>query len=227
MRRNTYKILVIRNEGFRLVVQSLLSVHLKTYFMRTILIFISLLILACNSSQKTNSASDLVNSLTLDSIKNCSCKDSFYAVILDSGTIENWIDSNHHRFRFDFYETKNGCFNSFKIEGWHQVSVTDTSISITLSPDNKLVAQSFNAPYHFRDIEISMKDIKKLIDSIPNTHPRKCDYKIQLTPFQDLKNNCLNIKAQIFYDCDIDATTIYTPGASKTLNPCPPNKPQG
>jgi hypothetical protein len=189
----------------------------KNFIFLLIYLLHGLLIISCNEIQSQNLASK--NLQIKDSIKadDSPCKDSFYIAILDKATVD--ANAACNRFHFDFYETKVGSFNIFNIEGWHKDNGDPQPITLSQLP----AGLALSNPYHFRDIQISKRDIDALIRTIPD---HDCDYQIHLIPFQDPTYHCLNINAQIFYDCSHDATKNYVPGSTKTLNPCPPKQPQ-
>lgn len=150
----------------------------------------------------------------------CNCSDSFYIAVIDKATFATC--TNDHRLHFAFYENKRDYIDSLKIEGWRKDNGTGAHhdpVALTLIQAN-VPAIQLNIPYRFRDIEVKVQDLKNLIGKYEN-----CDYQIWLIPFQDTLN-CLNIRAQLYYDCSNKMPETYTQGSSITLNPCPPKQPQ-
>ncbi len=122
--------------------------------------------------------------------------------IIDSSIIRHSIKNGHQRLRFDFYENKNSCIDSFKIEGWYKKGANDTSISINLLQYTRVAAQSFSMPYRFRDLQLAVRNkygrsILALLNSVginTQTEIDNCNFEIVLKPYDS--SNIIIIKAR-------------------------------
>jgi len=183
---------------------------------------IVVLFAACGNQTSNNTSTDSTNKQAAPATDN-TCADSFYTAVLSKSEIMKYINDTR-RLQFNYYEVRNGCKDSFKIQGWYQDNDPNTNPQQLVLQDSSVTDTSFNTPYYFMNVQLATKDtsfginLKKLISKYPN------DFRIILFPSK--QNGYLTIKLRIWDPIKNMYIELTTGSTSVYLNPCPPNKPQ-